>query len=71
MCSMILIQLILLTARPRYRNRIMLSIELESKKSLDIRNDKDRSHNSKLVSQGSRTLKQAIQQYTQVQVSYL
>ncbi|KAL0311119.1 UNVERIFIED_CONTAM: putative membrane protein [Sesamum angustifolium] len=66
--GLIVYQLILLTARPQYRRNMRPSSGLEKRRSLDIKNDREGSWSSKLVSQGSRTLKQAIQQYTPMQV---
>ncbi|KAL3624633.1 hypothetical protein CASFOL_031301 [Castilleja foliolosa] len=54
--------------RPQYRRTMEPSSGLEKKRSLDNKNDRDGSRSSKLVSQGSKTLKQAIQQYTPMQV---
>ncbi|GFP84902.1 uncharacterized membrane protein at3g27390 [Phtheirospermum japonicum] len=54
--------------RPPYRRTMRPSTGLEKRRSLDNKNDRDGLRSSKLVSQGSRTLKQAIQQYTPMQV---
>ncbi|KAL0327921.1 UNVERIFIED_CONTAM: putative membrane protein [Sesamum calycinum] len=54
--------------RPQYRRNMRPSGGLEKRRSLDMKNDREGSWSSKLVSQGSRTLKQAIQQYTPMQV---
>ncbi|GER48261.1 membrane protein [Striga asiatica] len=54
--------------RPQYRRKTRPPDGLEKIKSLDNKNEREASHASKLVSQGSRTLKQAIQQYTPMQV---
>ncbi|XP_057796706.1 uncharacterized membrane protein At3g27390 isoform X2 [Salvia miltiorrhiza] len=53
--------------RPQYRQKTKPSSGLEKKRSLDSQ-EGSRSRSSKLVSEGSRTLKQAIQRYTPVQV---
>lgn len=72
----ILIQDILLTARPRYRRNVKPLDGLERIKSIDNegtdpKNEREGSQKSKLASQRSRTLKWAIQQYTPVQASNL
>ncbi|PHU11947.1 hypothetical protein BC332_18877 [Capsicum chinense] len=56
--------------RPKYRRNMSSSGGLDSKSSIELRNEKEKegSHSLKLVSHGSRTLKQAIQQYTPMQV---
>ncbi|KAH6764758.1 transmembrane protein [Perilla frutescens var. frutescens] len=54
--------------RPQYRRRMKPSTGLEKRRSLDGKNEREGSRTSKLVSEGSRTLKQAIQRYTPVQV---
>uniref|UniRef100_A0A0V0IKP0 Putative ovule protein n=1 Tax=Solanum chacoense TaxID=4108 RepID=A0A0V0IKP0_SOLCH len=56
--------------RPKYRRNMSSSGGLDSKKSIEQRNEKEKegSRSLKLVSHGSRTLKQAIQQYTPMQV---
>ncbi|CAI9754481.1 unnamed protein product [Fraxinus pennsylvanica] len=54
--------------RPRYRKSLSPSNGLERIKSLDRKAGREGSRNSKLVSEGSRTVKQAIQQYTPMQV---
>ncbi|XP_011085423.1 uncharacterized membrane protein At3g27390 [Sesamum indicum] len=54
--------------RPQYRRNMKPCSGLEKRRSLDLKNDREGSWSSKLVSQGSRTLKQAIQQYTPMQV---
>ncbi|KAL3849114.1 hypothetical protein ACJIZ3_010996 [Penstemon smallii] len=54
--------------RPRYRRKMSPSNAIEKTKSIDSKNESEGSQSSKLVSQGSRTLKQAIQQYTPMQV---
>ncbi|XP_047971645.1 uncharacterized membrane protein At3g27390 isoform X1 [Salvia hispanica] len=56
--------------RPQYRRRMKPSTGLEKGRSLDSQDEREgsRSRSSKLVSEGSRTLKQAIQRYTPVQV---
>ncbi|CAA0837059.1 Unknown protein [Striga hermonthica] len=54
--------------RPQYRRKTRPPDGLEKILSLDNKNEREASHASKLVSQGSRTLKQAIQQYTPMQV---
>ncbi|KAI3465553.1 hypothetical protein Pfo_022216 [Paulownia fortunei] len=54
--------------RPQYRRSIRPSSGLEKRWSLDCKNEREGSRSSKLVSEGSRTLKQAIQQYTPMQV---
>ncbi|XP_004243604.1 uncharacterized membrane protein At3g27390 [Solanum lycopersicum] len=56
--------------RPKYRRNMSSSGGLESKMSIEQRNEKEKegSRSSKLVSHGSRTLKQAIQQYTPMHV---
>lgn len=54
--------------RPQYRRRMKPSSGVERKRSLDSNNEREGSRSSKLISQGSRTLKQAIQRYTPVQV---
>ncbi|CAN4110125.1 unnamed protein product [Withania somnifera] len=55
--------------RPKYRRNMSSSGGLDSKKSIE-QNEKEKegSRSLKLVSHGSRTLKQAIHQYTPVQV---
>ncbi|KAH0744767.1 hypothetical protein KY290_032760 [Solanum tuberosum] len=56
--------------RPKYRRNMISSGGLDSKKLIEQRKEKEKegSHSLKLVSHGSRTLKQAIQQYTPMQV---
>ncbi|KAK1418132.1 hypothetical protein QVD17_27271 [Tagetes erecta] len=56
--------------RPRYRENMKTSGGLERRNSLgnDLRNEKESTRGSRLVSQRSKTLKQALQQYTPVQV---
>ncbi|PHT42793.1 hypothetical protein CQW23_16818, partial [Capsicum baccatum] len=58
------------SARPKYRRNMSSSGGLDSKSSVELRNEKEKegSHSLKLVSHGSRTLMQAIQQYTPMQV---
>lgn len=65
--TVVLIQYIPTTARPQYR-RGMPSTGLEKRTSLDNKNEREGLRSSRLVSQGSRTLRQAIQLYTPVQV---
>ncbi|KAL7584108.1 hypothetical protein Lser_V15G45531 [Lactuca serriola] len=54
--------------RPRYRENMKASDGLERRNSIDMKNEKESSRGSRLVSQRSKTLKQALQQYTPVQV---
>ncbi|XP_024960269.1 uncharacterized membrane protein At3g27390 isoform X2 [Cynara cardunculus var. scolymus] len=55
--------------RPRYRENMKTSDRLErSLTGNDNKNEKESSRGSRLVSQRSKTLKQALQQYTPVQV---
>ncbi|KAG8364508.1 hypothetical protein BUALT_Bualt18G0004500 [Buddleja alternifolia] len=54
--------------RPQYRRNMRPSSGLEKRKSIDNKNEREGSRNPKLVSEGSRTLKQAIQRYTPMQV---
>ncbi|MFS7929470.1 putative membrane protein [Helianthus anomalus] len=56
--------------RPRYRENMKTSGGLERRNSYgnDLKNEKESTRGSRLVSQRSRTLKQALQQYTPVQV---
>ncbi|KAL8239324.1 hypothetical protein R6Q59_015891 [Mikania micrantha] len=56
--------------RPRYRENMKTSDGLEWRSSNvnDLRNEKESVRGSRLVSQRSKTLKQALQQYTPVQV---
>ncbi|KAM0070955.1 putative membrane protein [Helianthus debilis subsp. tardiflorus] len=56
--------------RPRYRENMKTSDGLERRNSYgnDSKNEKESTRGSRLVSQRSRTLKQALQQYTPVQV---
>uniref|UniRef100_M1BGU4 Transmembrane protein n=1 Tax=Solanum tuberosum TaxID=4113 RepID=M1BGU4_SOLTU len=56
--------------RPKYRRNMISSGGLDSKKLIEQRKEKEKegSRSLKLVSHGSRTLKQAIQQYTPMQV---
>ncbi|XP_060188174.1 uncharacterized membrane protein At3g27390 [Lycium barbarum] len=55
-------------SRPRYRRNMNSSGGLDSKKSIEQKIEKEGSRNLKLVSHGSKTLKQTIQQYTPMQV---
>ncbi|XP_051115346.1 uncharacterized membrane protein At3g27390 [Andrographis paniculata] len=54
--------------RPRYRRAMRSPNGLDRKWSLDSKTERGGARNGKLVSEGSRTLKQAIQQYTPMQV---
>ncbi|XP_021999975.2 uncharacterized membrane protein At3g27390 isoform X1 [Helianthus annuus] len=56
--------------RPRYCENMKTSDGLERRNSYgnDLKNEKESTRGSRLVSQRSRTLKQALQQYTPVQV---
>ncbi|KAL6561249.1 hypothetical protein OROMI_016850 [Orobanche minor] len=54
--------------RPQYRQSMRCSSGPEKKRSLDNRNNIEGSFTSKLVPQGSRTLKQAIRHYAPMQV---
>ncbi|KAL7142362.1 hypothetical protein ABFS83_08G118700 [Erythranthe nasuta] len=54
--------------RPQYRRSTNPSKGLEKRMSLDSKNDREGLRSSRLASQGSKTLKQAIQRYTPVQV---
>ncbi|XP_009621062.1 uncharacterized membrane protein At3g27390 [Nicotiana tomentosiformis] len=55
-------------ARPQYRRNMCSSGCLESKNSIEQKIEKEGSRSLKLISHGSRTLKQTIQQYTPMQV---
>ncbi|XP_016474734.1 putative membrane protein At3g27390 [Nicotiana tabacum] len=55
-------------ARPQYRRNMSSSGCLESKNSIEQKIEKEGSRSLKLISHGSRTLKQTIQQYTPMQV---
>ncbi|KAI3703946.1 hypothetical protein L1987_74143 [Smallanthus sonchifolius] len=56
--------------RPRYRENMKTYNGLERRSSIgnDLKNEKESSRGSRLVSQRSKTLKQALQQYTPLQV---
>ncbi|KAL6510419.1 hypothetical protein OROHE_021036 [Orobanche hederae] len=56
------------SSRPQYRQSMRCSSGPEKKRSLDNRNNREGSFTSKLVPQGSRTLKQAIRHYAPMQV---
>lgn len=58
----------LMTARPRYRRNTNSSDSINERKPIDQMNDEEASHTTKLVSEGSKTLKEAIQRYTPMQV---
>ncbi|XP_016487134.2 putative membrane protein At3g27390 isoform X1 [Nicotiana tabacum] len=54
--------------RPQYRRNMSSSGGLESKNSIEQKIEKEGSRSLKLISHGSKTLKQTIQQYTPMQV---
>lgn len=71
---MILIQEILLAARPKYRRNMSHANSLDRRMSMDNngigqKNEREGLHSTKLTSERSLTLKRAIQQYTPVQVN--
>lgn len=54
--------------RPHYRRNTDSSDSVKARKRIDKKNEGEGSRTSKLVSEGSITLKEAIQSYTPMQV---
>lgn len=61
---------IFVTARPKYRKNMSSNLTRKMLDDNDLKNRRQGSYGSKLVSENSRTLKWAVQQYKPVQVKY-